>query len=109
MDNIKTGCVMITTEEYKNLVLIEKELEEEKEYSSMLRLEKNRLKDEFEKLEEELKELLLAIVKEPKANYDNMFQIYDIKKSEEISAYIEEHYSKNGMLQFRKNRKEERK
>lgn len=107
MEEVKVGYVTISTKEYRELILKEKELEEEREFGSDLIQDKKILKSEIEKLEEELKDLLLAIVKNTEAQYNNEFYNYDMKNINEIANYIEQNYSKDGVLQFRKIEKEQ--
>ncbi len=91
-------AVMLTTDEYKKLILEEKELEEAKE-------EINVKNNQLAKAREEVKDLLLILtVNKLKAPYgDDKFEGYQLERYSIIADYINENYvDGNGMLLFEK-------
>lgn len=94
------GFVIIDNEEYKNLILKEKELEETKTKLEEKALENKSLEENYIKLEEELKELILVAT-----DYETVFygeiKSYDIKDTE-LAKYLTKNYLRNKLLEFRK-------
>ena len=94
------GVVMITTEEYKELILAQQD--------------KNALLDEVADAQlrytsESLKELLLLLTdgKEASEWRDKKLQWFDIAKQEKIAEYLNTNYIRNGVLKFYKTKGEQ--
>lgn len=96
--------VMITSEEYKKLILTEEKYQQELKDNVDLIKEKNNLKEEIINLEQELKELLLIVTgdKERASYMEKDFSGYDLADREEVAKYINKNYMNNGVLKFRK-------
>lgn len=106
MDNLKNGYVTITTKEYKELILKEKDLEDTNSfYNVSLKREKD-LEEKIVKLEEEIKELLLLLVPSSTTNYNGKFQSFEITSDVKIAEYINKNYVIDKQLQYRKIEKE---
>lgn len=95
---------MITSEEYKNLILTEEKYNQELKNNVDLIIEKNILKGEIINLEQELKELLLIVTgnKERASYMEYEFSEYDLADRKEVTEYINKNYMNNGVLKFRK-------
>ena len=99
------GFVIIDNDEYKNLILKEKELEETKTKLDEKRLENKSLEENYIKLEEELKELILTITNNETSFFRNI-ESYDIEDVE-LAKYLNKYYLHNKQLEFRKRNIEE--
>lgn len=88
---------IITTEEYKELLLAKADAETCPAELSVTR-------EELKGARAELAELLLMLVKnEASPQWDSRkYEWYDLERSENIVEYINRHYVKNGILQFNK-------
>ena len=88
---------MITTEEYKELLLA-------KQYSEALEEDNNILADRVIEAEECLRELLLMLTKgHTSVNWsDKKFAWHDLARSEEVAEYLNKNYVIDGRLQFEK-------
>lgn len=91
---------MITTEEYKELVLAKAETDR---LNEELKQADQRLTD----AERNLKELLLLLTKgETVPKYGTAFEGFEIINDSEIAKYISENYMTKGLLKFTKNKGE---
>jgi hypothetical protein len=102
------GFVMIDTDEYKELVLAQGELSLVKEDVSKLTTELFNISVEKREVEAELNELLLEITKgKNRTDYDDEeFPSYDIASNYVMAEFINANYLENGILKFRKVKKE---
>lgn len=98
------GFTMITTEEYKELIKKEIDLEIAWEDYEELVEEHEILKLQLSKVEEELKDLLLIITdnKERASYMDYEFSEIDLADRSKVAKYINKNYMENGVLKFRK-------
>lgn len=94
------GLVLIDNEEYKNLILREKELEETKEKLEGKQLENISLEEKYIELEEELKELIL-VATDNKESFFNRIESYNIEDVR-LAEYLSKYYLNNRQLKFRK-------
>ena len=103
MEN-KIGYVVIATEEYKGLIIKEKDLDIAWEDYEELEEQSRLLKIDLDAIEEELKKLILVITdnKERASYMEHDFSEYDLADKNEIAKYINKNYMKNGVLKFRK-------
>lgn len=99
------GATLIENQEYKELILKEKELEEANKAVKEKENKIDNLIDEKEMIEKALQELLLVIVDNKKTFYEKI-QNYDIKE-EKLVKYLNKHYCKEGKLIFKKLETEE--
>lgn len=100
------GFVIIENDEYKNLILKERELEETKIKLDEKTLENKSLEENYIKLEEELKELILTAT-DNEISFYRKIESYDIKDTE-LARYLTKYYLNDKQLEFRKrNIKEE--
>jgi hypothetical protein len=104
MNDLKIGFAMLTTNEYKELILKEKELDDALRDYGFLENENRKLTGQLAYIEEELKELLLILTdnKERASYMEHDFSEYDLADKKEIAKYINKNYMKNGVLKFRK-------
>ena len=95
---------MITTEEYKELLLAQQDKAELEDTVCNLQKEQKATEEKLKKVEDELKELLLLLVEGEKRVHwtEGKYETFDLVGREEIVAYINEHYVWNGELQFKK-------
>lgn len=100
------GFVFIDNDEYKKLILKEKELEETKTKFEEKELESKSLKENYIKLENELKELIL-IATDNETSFYRHLESYDIKDTE-LAKYLSKYYLNNKQLEFRKRDIEEK-
>ncbi len=101
------GFVIIDNDEYKNLIIKEKELEETKTKLQERILENIKLEENYSKVEEELKELIL-IATDNETSFYRKIESYDIKDVE-LAKYLSKYYLNNKQLEFRKRDIEETK
>ena len=99
------GFVIIENDEYKNLILKERELEETKIKLDEKTLENKSLEENYIKLEEELKELILTAT-DNEIGFYRKIENYDIKDTE-LARYLTKYYLRNKQLEFRKRNIEE--
>lgn len=99
------GFVFIENDEYKNLILKERELEETKIKLDEKALENKSLEENYIKLEEELKELILTAT-DNETSFYRKIESYDIKDTE-LARYLTKYYLNNKQLEFRKRNIEE--
>lgn len=99
------GLVIIDNDEYKNLILKEKELEDTKAKLEEKRLENKNLEENYVKVENELKELIL-IATDNETNFYREIESYDIKDIK-LAKYLSKYYLNNKQLEFRKRDVEE--
>ena len=99
------GFVIIENDEYKNLILKERELEETKIKLDEKTLENKSLEENYIKLEEELKELILTAT-DNEISFYRKIENYDIKDTE-LARYLTKYYLRNKQLEFRKRNIEE--
>lgn len=99
------GFVIIDNDEYKNLILKERELEVAKAKLEEKTLENKSLEENYIKLEEELKELILTATDNETSFYGEI-ESYDIKDTE-LARYLTKYYLRNKLLEFRKRNIEE--
>ena len=96
------GLTMIENEEYKKLILEEKELEEvKKENEKLIELEE-KSKEAKKELEEELKQLILTITND-KTSFYKKIESYDVEDSK-LAEYLNQYYCINGKLEYRKQK-----
>ena len=100
------GFVIIDNDEYKNLILKEKELEDTKTKLEERIWEYVTLEENYDKLEKELKELIL-IATDNKTSFYRKLESYDIKDTE-LAKYLSKYYLNNKQLEFRKRDIEEK-
>ena len=89
---------MITTEEYKELILIDQECEQ-------VKLDFNRVAEELKQTQEELAGLLCCItqgIKSPKWE-DSKYEGFDLADNKTIADYINKNFLKDGILTVRSN------
>lgn len=102
------GMTMLESEEYKNLVLKEKELDEAKKIILKNEEEKLQLQEEIKQLQENLKELLLKITDNKTSFYSNEIQRYEIDE-DGLTKYLNKYYIEDTRLEFKKKQLEENK
>mgnify|MGYP005789487703 CR=1 FL=1 len=102
----KMGFVIIDNDEYKNLILKEKELEDTKTKLEERIWEYVTLEENYDKLEKELKELIL-IATDNETSFYRKLESYDIKDTE-LAKYLNKYYLNNKQLEFRKRDIEEK-
>lgn len=98
------GLAMIYNEDFKNLILKEKELEETKENLVLITIGRDNLFKELKEVKEELRDLLLVITNgEYHVSYgEKKFHNYEINQ-ENIVKFINKNYlDEKGILTFRK-------
>lgn len=100
------GFVIIDIDEYKNLILKEKELEDTKTKLEERIWEYVTLEENYDKLEKELKELILIAIDNETSFYRKL-ESYDIKDTE-LAKYLNKYYLNNKQLEFRKRDIEEK-
>lgn len=100
------GFVFIDNDEYKKLILKEKELEEVQTKLEEKELESKSLEENYIKLENELKELIL-IATDNETSFYRQLESYDIKDTE-LARYLSKYYLNNKQLEFRKRDIEEK-
>lgn len=95
---------MITTDEYKELILAQQENAEYQDIVIDLDIRRQGAEDNLKEVEEELKDLLLLLMKGEKRVpwAEGKYETFDLAGREETIAYINKHYVWNGELQFRK-------
>lgn len=101
----KIGYAVITTEEYKELITKENELEVRNIALTLAEGRLSMLEEKLKRAEEELKELLLTITDENKSFYDGELKFYNINGMK-LADYIAKNYIQEGVLQFRKKEEE---
>ena len=94
------GFVMIDTDEYKELILAKEDAEN---YHYECKVAGNLLKE----AKENLSELLLFITKgKTKTEFEDKFHSYDVASIYEMADFINENYVDDGILKFKKVKKE---
>lgn len=92
---------MITTEEYKKLIIAEQDLAQAVDTITICNKEK-------QEAEDSLKELLLMLTKgEKKVQWEDGIKWFDIAPAEKIAEYLNKHYFKDGILTFTKENNNE--
>lgn len=102
-----SGLAMIYNEDFKNLILKEKELEETKENLGLITIDRDNLFKELKEVKEELRDLLLVVTDGEYHVYygEKKFHDYNINQ-EKIAKFINKNYlDEKGILTFRKNEK----
>lgn len=94
------GSVTIDSQEYRGLILQQRELEDANTEISKMTLENKKLEEAYEKKQEELKELILTIVGNETSFYKKI-ETYDIKE-DSLAKYLNKYYYNKGKLEFEK-------
>ena len=100
------GCTTIENQEYKDLILKEKELEDVKNQLKQKEIENTEAKNLCKKIEEELKELILVIT-DNKTSFHKKIEYYDIEDNK-LAKYLSENYYIEGKLEYRKQKIEDK-
>jgi hypothetical protein len=94
---------MITTEEYKELILKEQECEQMKLDFIELAEEEKELKEKLGKTQEKLEGLLNCITSGQEPRWEEEYRSYDLADNLVISDYINKNFVKDGKLNVKGN------